>query len=52
MLCKYQNGLQQGRYLYPFSLEISENIPGSFESTIYDAKIRYKLVAYFANFDN
>lgn len=52
MLCKYQNGLQQGKYLYPFSMEISENIPGSFESTAYDARVRYKLIAYFANFDN
>ena len=52
MLCKYPNGVQQGKYLYPFSVEISENIPGSYESETYDASIRYKLVAYFAKFDN
>jgi len=52
ILSKYTNGLAQGKYLYPFSMEISENIPGSYESSTYDAKIRYKLVAYFANFND
>lgn len=52
MLCRFANGVQKGKYVYPFSMEISENIPGSFESSQYDAHIHYKLVAYFANYDN
>lgn len=42
--------MEPGRYAYPFSLELSENIPGSFESSGHDAKIEYKLAAYFMNY--
>ena len=47
---RYDGTLQAGRYAYPFSLELSENIPGSFESSSHDAKIEYKLAAYFSNY--
>jgi hypothetical protein len=44
--------MQQGKYAYPFSLELSDNIPGSFESPDREAKIEYSLIAYFANYNN
>ena len=31
--------LPKGKYAYPFSIELSQNLPGSFESSTYDAKI-------------
>jgi hypothetical protein len=52
MLYRYGDEMKEGKYLYPFSMESSENIPGSFESSTCDARIRYKLVAYFANFND
>lgn len=42
--------LARGKYIHPFSIELSDNIPGSFESAKYDAKIEYRLVAYFVNY--
>jgi Arrestin (or S-antigen), N-terminal domain len=51
MLEKYdKTTLQAGSYAYPFSIELSENIPGSFESKDHEAKIEYKLAAYFMNY--
>lgn len=52
MLQRFDKPLVSGKYMFPFSIEISENIPGTFVSHEYDAHIKYKLVAYFANFDN
>lgn len=52
LLEKYEDQhLGRGKYAYPFSIELSENLPGSFESPSYDAKIEYKLTAYFANYN-
>jgi hypothetical protein len=40
LLEKFEDSyLSNGKYIYPFSIELSENIPGSFESAKYDAKI-------------
>jgi hypothetical protein len=51
MLDKYEKTtLEAGSYAYPFSIELSENIPGSFESQEHEAKIEYKLAAYFVNY--
>lgn len=51
LLEKYDKScLETGSYAYPFSIELSENIPGSFESKDHDARIEYKLAAYFVNF--
>jgi hypothetical protein len=33
-------------------MELSENIPGSFESPSHDVYIRYKLVVYLVNFND
>ena len=38
--------------MYPFSIEMSENIPGTYISPEYDAKVEYKLVASFVNFED
>ncbi len=52
MLEKYdKTTLQAGSYAYPFSIELSENIPGSFESKEHEAKIEYKLAAYFMSYE-
>ncbi len=51
LLEKFEDSyLSTGKYIYPFSIELSENIPGSFESAKYDAKIEYRLIAYFVNY--
>jgi hypothetical protein len=51
LLEKYEDQLlEQGKYAYPFSIELSDNIPGSFESAKYDAKIEYRLVAYYVSY--
>jgi hypothetical protein len=40
LLEKYdKTTLQAGSYAYPFSIELSENIPGSFESEEHESKI-------------
>ena len=40
LLDKFEDAhLATGKYIYPFSIELSDNIPGSFESAKYDAKI-------------
>lgn len=40
LLTRFNNStLQQGKYVYPFSIELSENIPGTFFSPEYEAKI-------------
>ncbi len=51
LLDKYDDCLlPTGKYVYPFSIELSDNIPGSFQSSKYDAKIEYRLVAYFIHY--
>ena len=53
LLTKYDDQtLEMGKYVYPFSIELSDNLPGSFESSKYEARIEYKLVAYFASYDS
>ena len=53
LLERYENqNLAKGKYAYPFSIELSDNIPGSFESAKYDAKIEYRMLAYFINYSN
>jgi hypothetical protein len=40
LLEKYEDQhVAKGKYAYPFSIELSDNLPGSFESPNYDAKI-------------
>ena len=39
MLQRFERGLTTGKYMYPFSIEISENIPGTYISPEYDAKV-------------
>ena len=51
MLQRFERGVQVGKYTFPFSIEMSENIPGTYISKEYDAYIQYKLVAYFVNFN-
>jgi hypothetical protein len=52
LLEKYEDQhLAKGKYAYPFSIELSENLPGSFESPNYDAKIEYKVTASYVNYN-
>ena len=50
-LCQFKGQeLKKGRHAFPFSIELSENIPGSFHSPNHDARINYKLKAYLVRF--